>query len=418
MIAIRQALMSGTMSRFAGAMGPTVVALAIQFVAFALTARGLGVASFGTYAALQGVAAIAAELAGWGGADLLVRAVARHGERFAAFFGNMLALIALTLPPVIALACLAVWFGGDAGSLGLSLLALALGAEITVSRITASTELVMVAHGHVVRASLIRVAAPLARFAAAVAYFHGHHALEGWIVAVAIQAAAVSAGCLGCVIRCYGWPAGGLMAGEWRAGGAFMVNQAARAAQSNLDRVVLSVFASAAAVGAYSAGSRVLQLGLFPLQIMTRILYPQFFVHGARGMAEARQFALSKLPVMMATGLGAATMVAGAGLCAPLVLGHDFGTTARTAVFLSLSLPLIALQYLAADILTGAGYQHVRAAIYAATALGFGLVLAMGAQLGGSDGLIVAYLVAHAALAAILWSTAFLIGRRSQAVLA
>jgi len=399
-----------TARRFAGALGPTAAALGIQFLAFALTARGLGAGQFGQYAALQGLAAMCAELVGLGGADLLVRAVARDQRRFQAYFGNMLALIAITLVPVIVLAFGAAMIGGGAAIAPIFVL-LGLAAEILVSRVGSSIELVMVAHGHVVRASLVRLATPLARLAAVLAYFHSHHALEGWILAVLVQAVLVSAGCIGFAMAAYGLPARGLLTGEWKAGSAFMVNQFARAAQSNLDRVVLSFFAAPAMLGVYSAGSRVLQLGLFPLQIMTRILYPQFFVHGAKGVAETRRFALRNLPTMLGTGVLAAAMVAGAGLLAPSVLGGEFARTARTAMLLSLSLPLIALQYLAADILTGAGYQQLRATIYAVTALGFGVALALGARLGGADGLIAAYLLAHGALAGILWVAAFALER-------
>jgi hypothetical protein len=70
-------------------------------------------------------------------------------------------------------------------------------------------------------------------------------------------------------------------------------------------------------------------------------------------------------------------------------------------------MPLIALQYLAADALTGAGFQHIRATIYAASAVGFGFGLAIGAKLGGVNGLIIAFLSLHAVLAVILWLTAF-----------
>ncbi len=83
--------------RFGGALGPTVLALGLQFIAFAVTARGLGVVQFGEYAAIQCVAAICVEMVGLGGADLLVRAVARQPKDFSRYFGNMLNLVWITL---------------------------------------------------------------------------------------------------------------------------------------------------------------------------------------------------------------------------------------------------------------------------------------------------------------------------------
>jgi O-antigen/teichoic acid export membrane protein len=412
-ITLRQdvaALQSRAVWRFASALGPTMAALGLQFVAFAVTARGLGVSQFGWYAAIQGIASMCVELVGLGGADLLVRAVARDPAQFSRYFGNMLNLIALTLVPVLALAWMFARLDTAFAIMPFYVL-LALLGEILVGRVSSSIELTMVAHRQVFSASLVRMVTPIARLCSALAYFHGHHALNGWIVVVFAQAVIVSAGLLAVAVALYGRPGRAVMLGEWRTGTAFTVNQFSRSAQSNLDRVVLAYFADAAALGIYAAGSRVLQLGLFPLQIVTRILYPQFFVHGEKGMAATRQFALANAPMMLATGLLATAMVAGAGLLAPSLLGHDFARTTHATILLSLSLPLIAMQYLAADTLTGAGYQQLRAAIYALTAVTFGLVLAIGARLGGVDGMIAAYLVMHAVLAVVLWVTAFAIER-------
>jgi O-antigen/teichoic acid export membrane protein len=404
-------LANGQFWRFALTFGPTMAALGLQFAAFALTARGLGVSMFGRYAAIQGIASICVELVGLGGADLLVRSVARDTTQFSRYFGNMLNLIWVTLVPVLLIA----WFctGRYAGS-GLSPLSIltALFAEILVGRVSSSIELTMVAHRHVLRASLVRMATPMARLAAAIIYFHSHSTLEGWILVVLAQALLMSAALVAVAIAIYGRPSRIVLFNEWRTGTAFAINQFSRAAQGNLDRVVLAYFADAIALGVYAAGSRVLQLGLFPLQIMTRILYPQFFVHGEKGIAASRRFGIASLPAMLGTGVFAAAMAAGAGLFAPFLLGHDFARSSHTTILLALSLPLIALQYLAADILTGAGYQHIRAVIYGLTAVLFGFALAAGARLGGTDGMIAAYLIIHVVLAAVLWVTAFTVGPR------
>jgi O-antigen/teichoic acid export membrane protein len=392
--------------RFGGALGPTALALGLQFMAFAVTARGLGVVQFGEYAAIQGVAAICVEMVGLGGADLLVRAVARQPEDFSRYFGNMLNLVWVTLVPVIGIAFLSLAWDSSL-AITWPLLLLALTGEIVLGRIASSIELTMVAHSQVFRASVTRMVPPLARLASAATFFHYAHDLSGWIMVVFTQAITVSVGLTGVAVAFYGRPAKCLFLGQWKTGATFSINQISRAAQSNLDRVILAQFADAASLGVYSAGSRVLQLGLFPLQIMTRILYPQFFVHGAKGIAATRRYALSNLPPMLATGLFSAAIVAGAGYFAPFLLGKAFEQSRHAAMLLSLSLPLIALQYLAADILTGAGFQHVRAVIYAAAAISFGLILAAGARAGGTDGMITGYLVAHALLAATLWATAF-----------
>jgi O-antigen/teichoic acid export membrane protein len=394
--------------RFVTAMGPTAVALGVQFVTFAITARGLGVEAFGQYAALLGLAAIGVELVGWGGADLMVRAVARTPERFPSYYGNMLMLMAATLP-LVSVGMVGVAIGGMRTEIGWQLVLVALFAEIAIGRVSASIELAMVAHGHTTRASFIRLNTASIRLIAAGFYFLLFHGLSGWIVAVFVQSATLSIVYLILARWLYGKPLFHLHRAELGDGGTFMINQSARAMQGNVDRVVLARFASDAAVGAYAAGSRLLLIGLFPLQVMTRLLYPNFFRHGEQGIAATRRYALKCLPAMLGVGFFSLAGVIAVAQIVPFALGHDFYQSRFVAMLLALSLPLIAMQYLAADTLTGAGFQHLRAIVYGIAALVFGLVLALGARFGGIDGLIVAYLLAHAALAAVLWALAFLI---------
>src|SRR5689334_13263064 len=122
---------------FARTMVPTMGALALQFVTFAITARGLGVEQFGRYTALLAIVGIAVELVGLGGADILVRAVAREREAFRRYYGNMLLLGALTTPLVVAVG-VAVAVGAMQTTVAWLPLVAALVAEILIARMSAS----------------------------------------------------------------------------------------------------------------------------------------------------------------------------------------------------------------------------------------------------------------------------------------
>lgn len=394
---------------FARTMLPTMGALALQFVTFSITARGLGVEQFGKYTAVLALAAIGVEWVGLGGADLLVRGVARDKRSFAAYHGNMLLLIAATLPLVV-VAGLAVGLGPMQMRIGGLLLAAALTAEIASARMSASLELVMVAHADPVRAGWVRMVSVGTRLCLALLFFVAldRHALDGWIAAVCVQSALL---CVGCAIaghRLYGAATWHLLRGELGTGVAFSAAQMARSSQGNFDRIVLARYADDSVLGAYGAASRVLQLGLFPLQVVTRILYPKFFVHGAQGLHACRRFALrTATPAMLAVGLLACGCVVLAAELVPAILGNDFAQSTRTTMVLALALPLIALQYPAADVLTGVGRQALRAAISAAAAVGFGLLLLAGAHWDGVNGVTVAFVAGHALLAAVMWGAAF-----------
>jgi O-antigen/teichoic acid export membrane protein len=394
---------------FARTMVPTMGALALQFVTFAITARGLGVEQFGRYTALLAIVGIGVELVGLGGADILVRAVAREREAFRRYYGNMLLLGALTTPLVVALG-VAVAVGAMQTTVDWLPLVAALVAEILIARMSASLELVMVAHGHTVRAGWVRMTTVVVRLLLALAYFLliGLHDLNGWIAVVFVQSMLLTAVYVVIGGRLYGQPVWQLLRHEMGSGLSFCVTQTARAAQSNLDRMVLSRYADDATLGLYGAASRFMQLGMFPLQVVTRIIYPNYFVHGKQGIAASRRYAVRMAPLLFGVGLLSGAAVAVAALLAPYALGAGYAGSTGVTMGLACALPFMALQYPAADALTGAGRQSLRALIYSVSAVGFGFVLLGGAYLGGIRGVVAAFLLGHLLLAVIFWAVAFL----------
>lgn len=395
-------------ARFGWSLLPTLGALVVQLVTFVITARGLGPVQFGQYNVILALAGIAVELTGLGGADVLVRAVARKAEAFARYFGNMLWLIVASVVPVT-LACLVYILNFDAIAVAGSVIACGLFSEIIMARISASCELILVAHKHTIAAGWFRLGGMGARCLAALVFFYGaggEH-LFSWVWMISAQSLITCCIMLGLITSWYGRPVWSLIKAEFKSGLGFCLTQSSRAAQSNLDRVVLSHFADAATLGVYSATSRMMQLGLFPIQVATRMTYPQFFAEGAAGLASVRRFALRVAPVFFAIGLVAGVMVAVATWLLPLVLGSAFGGTARIGLFLAFTLPLIALQYPAADALTGGGRQSVRAVIQIIATIGFGFIMAFGAALYGQTGLVAAMIACQLLLAAALWGSLF-----------
>lgn len=392
---------------FMTTMVPTVAALGLQLITFAITARGLGIEQFGQYTALVAIVGVAIELVGFGGADLLVRAVSTDRTRFPAYFGNMLAGTCLTLPLVLAGSVL-VAMGPMRMQLDVVHITMALVAEIAMARSLASAELVMVAHQHTARAGWLRLATFGARLVLALLVFIAwqQHTLQVWIEAILVQSLLVT-GCHIALIRyLYGRPVWQMRWAEIGQGMTFAANQTSRAMQSNMDRMILSRYADSAALGAYGAATRIVQLGMFPLQVVTRILYPKFFIHGAQGLHSVRRFAVTKaVPAVAAVGVFSGVAVAFAGLFAPRILGEGYATAVDVTMRLAWALPFIALQYPAADTLTASGRQWIRTLITTSSTLGFGFLLVLGARFDGSDGITNAYVLGHALLAGVLWIT-------------
>lgn len=384
---------------------PTVGALGVQLITFALTARGLGVEQFGQYTALVAIVGVAVELIGMGSADLLVRATSVTPDEHRPWLGTVIMWSALSLPLVLV--------GGTLLATGPLLIdipwghvAMALSGEVLQTRSLASVELILVAHRQVALAGWVRFVVFASRLALAALMFValGVIDLQRWIEAVLVQSLLVTALLWGWLIKAHGAPMWSSHWGELGQGVTFAANQTARALQGNMDRMILSRYAEASALGAYGAATRFVQLGLFPIQVVTRMLYPRFFQKGADGAEAVWRFTCrTAMPALLGVGVMAGLAVAIAGQMAPWVLGESYASVVEITARLALALPFIAMQYPPADALTATGRQWVRTLISASAAVGFGFVLVLGAHWDGAQGVAHAFVFGHALLAGALW---------------
>ncbi len=396
---------------FAISFGPTFVALVFQLGAFVLLGRALGAAQFGQISAAMALAVVLVEIAGLGSGDLLVRAVVQRPGQFPRYYGSALWLGGLSLPLAAAIGWAVARYGLKLEIQPLPLAALMF-AEIAGARVSATAENIAVAHRDVVRASAIRLGYAAARFALAVVVLGLLRVsdVSTWIWWMTGQSLLTAIVFLVISTRTYGAPMNTIVRDEFGTGLLFSINQASRAAQGNFDRAFMASVASGEVIGAYAAGSRIVQLGLFPVQILNRLLYPRFFAHGSEGgLAATRRFALRCAPAAIAVGVFGGVAVAVAALAAPTLLGASFHRTTPITMALATAVPLIALQYPAADALTGAGKQALRTVLFVITALVFSLGLAVGAAFGGLWGVVFAFIFGHATVALILWSLVFLL---------
>jgi O-antigen/teichoic acid export membrane protein len=391
-------------------LGPTIGQLLLQLVTFIILGRGLGAASFGQYAALTAITAVLVEVIGCGAGDILVRGIILRPEQFARYFGNALILMILTLPFTL--------LGGSLLALDVVhveaehvAIVLFIFGELMAGRLTAHGDMMSNAKRHFIGASLMRIAPVLPRFFLAIGVFllYPHTTLSTWLMECSVQATLVALFAYAYLIRRYGAPHWRFVSrAEFGVGLLFNVAQTARAAQGNIDRAFLAAFSLGSIVGSYAAASRVTQLGLFPIQVANRVLYPKFFASGAKGIAAGRRFALKCAPLLFGIGILSGGSVALVGCLIPSLLGRDFIAARPFALALATAVPLMAIQYPAADALTGSGKQALRTLIYVMTACTFGILLVIGAILGGPKGLTAAFVLGQGAIAALLWIMLFL----------
>jgi O-antigen/teichoic acid export membrane protein len=391
-------------------LGPTIGQLALQLVTFVISGRGLGASGFGQYAALTAITSVLIEVVGCGGGDILVRGIVLRPAEFPRYFGSALLLIVLTLPFTA--------FGGifvavnfihiTAGALPIALFIFG---ELLAGRLLAHGEMMSNAKRHFFGASLMRLALIFPRFLLAIVAFGLLRPtdLSKWLVECFIQSTVVTAFAYVYLVKRYGAPTWRFVSlEEFKVGLLFNVAQTARAAQSNVDRAFLAAFSLGPVVGAYAAASRVTQLGLFPIQIVNRIIYPKFFASGAKGVVAGRRFALKCAPMLFGIGVLSGASVAVVGWAIPSLLGHGFREARPFALALATAVPLMAIQYPAADALTGSGKQAMRTIIYVITAATFGIFLVIGAEIAGPTGLAAAFIGGQGMIAALLWTMLFL----------
>jgi len=400
---------------FARALLPTMAGMGIQLLAFVITARGLGVTQFGIYTSILAVSVIATDFVGLGAHEVLMRETARQRSAFRNCFGHVLSMSALSLLP-IGLIAWGIAAGVMKVPLDHALLACALLAEIVIARALNNVESFMVAHGDAVRSSGMRLRGALFRLGAAALYFGvlGQSSLQGWVFSIVALMVVVLAYCWWRSVSLYGRPQHGLMRDGITDGVLLALPQLAFSILSNVDRIALARFVAPAEVGAYGAAARALQLGLFPLQIGTRITYPHFFAAQNTGARQGLRFATKVSLAMLLLGVVSMGLVIAVSYAVPYIFGKDFSAAQPLLMVLSLSLPMIGLVTPPADVLTSLNRPGLRASCYLAVAVAFIAVAALAAQHHGALGVAWAYVGAIAALALSMWACLLVLARRER----
>jgi O-antigen/teichoic acid export membrane protein len=359
------------------ALGGNMAAVVLQAVQFILLARILGAAEYGAFASVNALVSIVVPLAGLGYGNVMLMTVSRDRNAAPTQLGNSLAITAalgLVLVLAIVLAVQVVY-----GSKSNPALAMVIGlSELVLVRTCLVTGQFFQSIDKIKRLSLINVSISMCRVLA----------ISGLLFSDAPQAinwAMISASLL-LLLTLVHVPAavreaGGLslsladMRRQWKDATYFALGTSAKAAYTDLDKVILGRTAPSAELGIYTTAYRLVVMAFIPVRSLLDVTASRFFKSGEAGVQHS--FALSKKLIRFSVPYG---IVVGVGLyvCSPLVpwiLGPSYGNTADVLRWLA-PLPAIqAVHYVLSDALTGAGYQRVR------TLIQF-LVLAVYAALG------------------------------------
>jgi len=390
--------------------------LGIQFLYFVLLARILGPEQYGAFVGVVALVMVLSPFASWGSGNILIKHVSRDLGLFQRYWGAALATTLVSGGALSGLAFLLSGFlFGWETALALAL-PIALGDLIGIRLADVSGQAFQ-SRERLSRTSALWILMSTSRLLGVLILYALPEAnASHW--ALLYAGSGFLAGALGVawVVRELGFgPLSlGPMRGEWREGFYFAISLAAQGAYNDLDKTILSRLVSDAVAGGYAAAYRVLDAAFVPMRALVYATYPRFFREGNKGLVGSRTFALRLLPWGLAAGGIGMALALGLAPFLPVLLGSEYTLSAEVLPLLAPILLFRATHYLAADALTGAGYQGLRSAVQVGVALlNLGLNL-WWIPLFGWKGAVWSSLASDGLLAASLWLALLLAWERGR----
>lgn len=383
----------------------------LQIAYFLIVARTLKPAEYGTFAGVLALVTVLSPFVSWGSGNILVEHVSRQPDQFKSYWGMALSVSILSA----LLLCLI--------SFGIAILIfsvkIALYLVIPISIGTFWGEgfanlagQAFQAHQKLSRTAFLNVSVGIFRLIGALLLVLSISKTAGnWSIFYMVSG--LFSGTLGLIWVGYelGWGKLGmkLMHEKWAEGFYFAIGISAQGTYNDIDKTLLSRLSTNSIAGLYTAAYRIIDASFMPMSAVLSSTYPNFFKKGEKGIKGTSEFALKLLP--WAVGWGAIAMV-GIILCAPLlplILGKDYAETSSILLWLS-PIPLFrSFHYLAADSLTGSGYQKYRSGFQIGIAL-LNLILNLWwIPLYGWIGAARSSLISDGLLAVCLWGLTFAI---------
>ncbi len=344
----------------------------VQFVYFILIARALGSHGYGAFIAASALINVAAPFSTWGSGNILVKYVARNRDQFSTYWGSAIATTLLSAGVLIVLVTAASHLALPPTTPILLVLLVAV-SDLLFARFLDLAGQAFQAVERLERTAAMQLLLSLSRLGGAALLFtipFPKTALT-WAGLYLASTAISALIALAWVWRDVGWgpldPRPTLR--EYREGGAFAVSLSAQTIYNDIDKTMLARLVSSDAAGIYAAAYRIIDVAFTPVRSLLYAAYAKFFQTGEGGIRDSAAFAIKLIPWGVVYGLVAATVLYAVAPLLPLLFGSNFTETVDVVRWLSPLVLLKTLYYFAADTLTGAGRQSVRAAVQVGVAV-------------------------------------------------
>jgi O-antigen/teichoic acid export membrane protein len=318
-------------------LGGNMAAVVLQAIQFILLARTLGATEYGAFASVNAMVAITVPLAGLGYGNVMLMTVSRDRRAASVQLGNSLLITAAM--GVVLMAAIMLGVQVVYGAKANLPLALIVGfSELVLVRCCLVTGQFFQSIDKIRRLSMINVSISTCRVLA----------IGGLLISDTPQAinwAMISAGLL-LLLTAFHVPsaireAGGVklsladMQAQWTDATYFALGTSAKAAYTDLDKVLLGRTAVSAELGVYTTAYRLVVMAFIPVRSLLDVTASRFFKTGESGVQHS--YALSKKLIRFSVPYG---IVVGIGLflfapAVPFILGPSYSETAQVLRWLA-----------------------------------------------------------------------------------
>ncbi len=344
----------------------------VQAAYFIIIARVLGPENYGSFIGITALASLVFPFVALGTEHVLLQKVAVKPQLFFTYWGNSL-FILLVSGAFLSIVCLLIspiFFTDKISLITITLIIMA--DLIFLGVIDLSIKALMSVYLAKKTSQLI-VFTTCGKFLAALslAAFFENPSIETWAILYTGTYMTISILAIIIVNRLIGVPKpkfSSLIA-TIKQGFFFSIGTSANNINANLDKTMLASMAGLQATGIYGSAYRFIEVGKVPIISLFGASYTRFFKYGESGIQNTLKFAKKLLPLLVAYSI---ICVLGYHIFAPwipYVLGAEYQDAIAVLLWLSPLPAISAFQLLAADSLTGAGYQRARSIIQIGAAI-------------------------------------------------
>lgn len=340
-----------------------VATMMMQLLYFVMVARALTAQEYGLFVGISSIAALLISFASWGSGDVLIKYVSRKRELFPEYWGNSLLMTSIVslVVFVICLISAKIFLPSSTSTTAICLILFAdifgLGIfNAAADALTAVDKLYKVAGFDVIYSANKLFVAGLLLLGG----WGSDFLTWSWLYCANLTCTAIIA--LSITVRTMGMPKfkPSLLLKHFKEGFYFSLSYSSEKINNDIDKTMLASSAPLASAGLYAAGSRFLFVAYTPLKVLFKNTYMRYFKHGESGIQGSFGLAKRLLPAVIAYGfLTTLGFVFGAPLL-PHILGDSYADTVSILHWLSPYVLIVGLQMIAADSLTGAGFESLR----------------------------------------------------------